>query len=669
MCNQLKPEKFLRNYPVSFKRESWECIAPDVLFITKEKLQIPAHKVILAGRDQFWFTLFQNVKGCAGVCPAEPFYVFLPEFDYQTVLLVIQSYYQENVKVPKKKSEDFQCLSRNFDKCVIKSETTCRICKQKVNTQILHHVIEHVKNLARNDKQKAVQDYTQEIRCSFHGDKMCKLDDGRGVFANGMFNDRYCENTNDMIQAINQHYRRHLRAEIDNLRNEGIKVPGEDMETSFWHLAEISDYIATAENEDSVGAGERMPHASAGDRMPRFFPSTDRLEGEVNDYSISGICDEDEEEARPERVANAEQSPKSASNYQKTGTTDTHQSHHQCKQCSQTFKSDHGFRKHIIKELSSELEHFLVNGDKSNTLDKKSNMCKVQNCKDHGKSFANFGFLMQHVCTVHKLLEEYLKSKDESINDWDSASPNANKPSAEASTPKSKNLNNTPRSCGKKSRLESTWCFTRDEAVESSPQKRLKPATKSQSDEKAENQDEEGGDEKSDNDNEKSDNNDDKSDNNDNKSDNNDDKSDNNDDKSDNNDDKSDNDNEKSDNNDDKSNNNNDDKSDNNDDKSDNDDEKSDDDDDDMSTADDIWGTSWGDFIGKINKHQEKDNVKQDQSEQQELSNEGMDVDGNDGATGDNSKEGAGDENIEENDSLVDSESDKDTLPPMETKE
>ena len=46
-----------------------------------------------------------------------------------------------------------------------------------------------------------------------------------------------------------------------------------------------------------------------------------------------------------------------------------------------------------------------------------------------------------------------------------------------------------------------------------------------------------------------------------------------------------------------------------------------------------------------------------------------MDVDGNDGATGDNSKEGAGDENIEENDSLVDSESDKDTLPPMETKE
>ena len=47
-----------------------------------------------------------------------------------------------------------------------------------------------------------------------------------------------------------------------------------------------------------MGAGERMPHASAGDRMPRFFPSTDRLEGEVNDYSISGICDEDEEEAR-----------------------------------------------------------------------------------------------------------------------------------------------------------------------------------------------------------------------------------------------------------------------------------------------------------------------------------------------------------------------------------
>ena len=44
MCNQPKPEKFLRNYPVSFKRELWQSIPTDVLFVTKEKLQIGAHK-------------------------------------------------------------------------------------------------------------------------------------------------------------------------------------------------------------------------------------------------------------------------------------------------------------------------------------------------------------------------------------------------------------------------------------------------------------------------------------------------------------------------------------------------------------------------------------------------------------------------------------------------
>ena len=44
MCNQPKPEKFLRSYPVSFGLELWQSIPTDVLFVTKEKLQIGAHK-------------------------------------------------------------------------------------------------------------------------------------------------------------------------------------------------------------------------------------------------------------------------------------------------------------------------------------------------------------------------------------------------------------------------------------------------------------------------------------------------------------------------------------------------------------------------------------------------------------------------------------------------
>ena len=57
-----------------------------------------------------------------------------------------------------------------------------------------------------------------------------------------------------------------FRDEINYLKEEGIKVPGDDMETSFWHLAEISDYISPVK-EDSANVGEvRIPYVSAGDR-------------------------------------------------------------------------------------------------------------------------------------------------------------------------------------------------------------------------------------------------------------------------------------------------------------------------------------------------------------------------------------------------------------------
>jgi len=509
MCNQPKPEKFLRNYPVSFKRELWQSIPTDVLFVTKEKLQIGAHKVVLAALDKFWFSLLQDVKGCAGVCPSEPLYVFLPEYDYQTVMLYIQSYYQENVKVPKKKTEDFKSLVRNFDKTVMVSETKCRICGEKVNTQILHHIIEHVKTAAKTDKQKAIQDYTQEIRCSFSSSGLCKLEYDRGVFANGLFNDRHCHSTNDMIQTINQHYRRHLRDEMNYMKDEGIKVPGDDMETSFWHLAEISDYISPEkEHSADVGLGEvRIPYVSAGDRV----------EGEADDYSggmssPSSSSSSDIEQARLEKSDNDE-GRKSALGSQKYEAETSRQM--TCKKCKQMFKSNVGFRKHIIKELSSELEHFLLNGHNSNILDKESNTCKVQNCKNHGKSFTNLSFLVQHVCTVHNMLEEYLKSKGQTIDSWDSythvnrlsldatslneidrpESRNTNnsdnnphpdsKNSGMISRPESRNTNNSdntlhPDSKSSGKRPESRQSSTTDEAATNRTHKKLKPSPESE---------------------------------------------------------------------------------------------------------------------------------------------------------------------------------------------
>jgi len=485
MCNEpYKPEKLLRDYPVSFKRECLQSsIKPDVMLVTKEKLYIPAHKVVLAARDKFWFSLFQDVQGCAGVCPADPFYVFLPEFDYQTVMLVIQSYYEEDVKVPKIKTEDFKSLSRHFGNSVLLSETKCRICGEKVKTQILHHLIEHVKTSAGNDKQKAIHDYTQEIRCSFTKDSVCRLeqDYDKGVFANGIFNDRYCHNTNDMIETINQHYRRHLRNEMNYLKGTGITLPGNEMEISFFHLADIGDYIAPL-NE----------HSEHNEEMNRYVSTGDRVEGEIDDYSggmssPSSSSSFSEQLARPEKSDN--EGRKSALECQNTGAETSHQP--TCKKCNQTFKSNIGFRKHVIKELSSELEQFVLHGHNSSSVDKESNMCKVPNCKNQGKSFTNSSFLVQHMGTVHNMLEDYLKSRGQSINDWDSCS-NANRRSVDAGTsgkvsrPESRNTNNSEKSphpqssstnsSGKISRRESTESSTTNEEDQNNTIKKFKPA-------------------------------------------------------------------------------------------------------------------------------------------------------------------------------------------------
>ena len=52
--------------------------------------------------------------------------MFYQDVQYLECMCNCVLYFIENVKVPKKKTEDFKSLVRNFDKTVMVSETKCR---------------------------------------------------------------------------------------------------------------------------------------------------------------------------------------------------------------------------------------------------------------------------------------------------------------------------------------------------------------------------------------------------------------------------------------------------------------------------------------------------------------------------------------------------------------
>ena len=80
----------------------------------------------------------------SGVCPSEPLTVFLPDFQYKTVKLMLRLYYTNEVGLNKDEHDSFLQLIRSFNPNIGLYNGKCRICSNEVSQlNILEHVLLH----------------------------------------------------------------------------------------------------------------------------------------------------------------------------------------------------------------------------------------------------------------------------------------------------------------------------------------------------------------------------------------------------------------------------------------------------------------------------------------------------------------------------------------------
>jgi len=374
-------------------------LAPDIYFITREKLKIPAHKIVLA-QDDFWKDLFISMNGASGICQAEAWTIFLPEIDFKTVQIMLMCYYKGSAKLKKTETDAVVEIIRSFNPKFCVASEKCRICKTDVHERkIYQHVLDHVKTSAKRD----INSDALTRRCSFSESKTCTLENDRRTVTNGIFND---SNENDqeenMVEIIKEHYRRHLRDELNYLRKNfksSIVIPTDE---SSYCLAEISTNNSTDENTHLT---------------------TDRLDGTPDDYS-GGM-------SSPDHSTQGEDlNLESKSNSRRSSIEDdsNKNSEAKCNHCDQIVKIKY-FRQHYIKHIYKELEQFIM---REKGVDKKSSKCTMCNGKK-GEKVWEMKALVKHIALVHDLLSHFLKEKGQELHEHFRFVSKSRNPSGESS--------------------------------------------------------------------------------------------------------------------------------------------------------------------------------------------------------------------------------------------
>jgi len=417
MCKETRNHPLVtlsRNFDYSPEKvlENIDKYPRDVTLVTKERLELKVHKVVLA-RYKFWYQLFQSMVGANGVCPAEPLIVELPDYDYKSVRLVVSGYYCDRVPVSQKQNEQFTQLVRAFNQdlgiC-----NQCRVCKNKVSDHlILEHMKNHIKYCADNDKKSHSSNLGSELRCSFKQDSNCSIS--------------YLHNHQTVDQTINQHYRHHFREELAYIKqNFSTKIPNE---LSLFEFADIhdNDNGSKKDNEsDNNGSSGNNSDTEENDKdLPVYYPTTDRIEDIEDDYSggMSSPSSSDEESNDGRRYPVMEgRDPMMEARMSRCGSTDSpEEGIFTCRECGQKFKREAGFKKHIVtKHVSKKLEEYIIKY--YGPVNKKSIVCKMPGkCK--GKSFQKMWQFSLHMGTAHNILATFLTDcrHGESIQDWDSS--------------------------------------------------------------------------------------------------------------------------------------------------------------------------------------------------------------------------------------------------------
>lgn len=90
-------------------------IHADVELFSSRGLRIRAHKAVLA-RDKFWHDLFRRQDACSGTCSVAPTTVFMPDFGYRELVLLVQSYYQDRIDMTKEEADKVRAVLQTFHK-------------------------------------------------------------------------------------------------------------------------------------------------------------------------------------------------------------------------------------------------------------------------------------------------------------------------------------------------------------------------------------------------------------------------------------------------------------------------------------------------------------------------------------------------------------------------
>eukprot|EP00088_Acartia_fossae_P023382 TRINITY_DN2441_c0_g2_i1.p1 TRINITY_DN2441_c0_g2~~TRINITY_DN2441_c0_g2_i1.p1 ORF type:complete len:584 (+),score=110.80 TRINITY_DN2441_c0_g2_i1:33-1784(+) len=410
---------FVRNYDIDLSKGSLSSSVPDVIFVTKEKMQLKAHRCVLS-QDKFWLDLFKTMLAPSlGLCSGDPLVVLMTEYTYGFVSRMIKGYYKDWLFFTKEEHDGFLREFRSFNKSLCLHNGKCRICDQSVgDRKILGHVLDHIKDCASNDVAAARSNPEATIHCSFgkRGDKICSIEPDRATVTNGIFNDALCKNVDDLAQLIKEHYRRHLRDEIGHLRNtygSAFPIPSD---TSLYDLADISDIRQDDEEmkvvtdrledddddeDDNYSGGLSSPEPDAGPASPQ--PNNHLEYGDQ--VMTEGVRENNERSTSGSRRTSVDmdegETPKML----------------QCKTCSQKLcKQTGGFKKHLIcKHVYDEFHEWLT--DKIQ-IDEENPMCTIDACKKKAKKWTNMKLYVAHMGTVHNLLDDYLKTIGKTLMDY-----------------------------------------------------------------------------------------------------------------------------------------------------------------------------------------------------------------------------------------------------------
>jgi len=448
-------ETFKREYDLKdcFMDHAKSGLHYDVIIVTKEKLQLRAHKAVLC-RDLFWYNLLKEEGQCSRNCASLPTTVMFPDYDYSSVRLMLTGYYQESVDVPGPHLKDFLKLVQSFN--IQARNIKCRICDAEMQSAAAGaHLNDHVKTSLNRDIKKyknAVDIEKETIRCSFTHPNICTIEKDRGTMTQGIYNNVNINSDEDMIKQIKQHYRRHLRDELsfinggnlneNLLRNyyhtDGLNSDGEedtDLMETLPELSARSNKRPRAEHADR--GNEKRQKGSAGivlddadewnddDELARLAdnddnshsggmsspdlkePDQDRGETfsptETKDVELKRkkmiFPDSDEEdEEEEEEGKRSRQSSGNTSEIMKV----------KCKVCS-TEVTKHFFRQHLTSA------HFI---DKWQIDGSPPYFCNAGKC-DGKKKWPNKKVYIKHRGTVHKEIDDKLAEMGETIADYE----------------------------------------------------------------------------------------------------------------------------------------------------------------------------------------------------------------------------------------------------------